>query len=143
MMVTSTPWKELGYRREQCVAILRAGLEETQVAVGPDASLRGFVCLQRGALIGQPYVKLLCVAEATRGRGVGRALMAWAETQAFERWGARNLFLLVSDFNTAARAFYAHLGFAEVGRLPDYVIAGRDELILRKTRGPLLVAREG
>ena len=72
------------------------------------------------------------------GRGIGRALMEWAEAEVFDRRCARNLFLLVSDFNTPARRFYERLGFAEVGRLPDYLVAGRDEIIVRKTGGPLL-----
>jgi [ribosomal protein S18]-alanine N-acetyltransferase len=137
-MVGSTPWCELGYSAERCAAILRAGLTETCVARAPDNIPWGFLCLQRTGFIGQPYIKLLCVAEAARGRGVGRALVEWAEAEAFERGWACNLFLLVSGFNTAARSFYDRMGFVEVGRIPDYLVRGSDEIILRKTRGPVL-----
>lgn len=138
MMVGSTPWRELGYSAERCAAILRAALTETCVARAPDNTPWGFLCLQRSGFIGQPYIKLLCVAEVARGRGVGRALMQWAEEEAFERARAHNLFLLVSDFNMAARTFYARLGYIEVGRIPEYLVRGSDEILLRKTRGPVL-----
>jgi ribosomal protein S18 acetylase RimI-like enzyme len=140
MMDGSTPWLELGYGRERCAAMLQSCLDELQVAVGPEGAPSGFVCLQARAFLGQPYVKLLAVAASARGRGVGRALMEWAVLQALEHWKAHNLFLLVSDFNLPARAFYSRLGFHEVGCLPDFLAAGRDEILLRKTRGPLLEA---
>ena len=98
----------------------------------------GFVVLTfQGPLSG--YVQLLGVGASARGQGVGRALMALAERIAFAR--GPNLFLCVSDFNTGARRFYAHLGFQEVGRLADFLVQGEDEWLLRKTRGPLLGSR--
>ena len=138
MMHVSSPWRELGYDRRRCASLLSAGRDEMRVAADRDDRPRGFLLYQPTGFIGQPYVKLLCVAEDARGHGIGRTLVEWAEAETFERRGALNLFLLVSDFNRTARDFYARLGFAEVGRLPEYLVAGADEMILRKTRGPLL-----
>lgn len=45
--------------------------------------------------------------------------------------------MCVSDFNHGARRLYGRLGYRLVGELTDYVVAGRSELLLRKTVGPL------
>jgi [ribosomal protein S18]-alanine N-acetyltransferase len=138
MIAASTPWRELGLTRERCDRIVGSEPGAICVALDADATVCGFLCLQPRGFIGQPYVKLLCVAGAARGHGIGRRLMEWAEAEAFERLAARNLFLLVTDFNEPARAFYTRLGFIEVGRIPDCSSPGATEIILRKTRGPLL-----
>jgi predicted GNAT family acetyltransferase len=54
--------------------------------------------------------------------------MEFAEAQA----SSRDLFLLVSDFNTDAQKFYARLGYVQVGALDDYVIPGVSELVFCK-----------
>ena len=56
--------------------------------------------------------------------------MEYAEESS--RAQGRDLFLLVSDFNTDAQRFYQRLGFQQVGLLEDYVIPGVGELIYRK-----------
>src|SRR5262245_50479079 len=81
------------------------------------------------------YLELFAVAEAARGRGVGATLLRHVEAVAFAR--ARNLFVCVSDFNDRARRFYARHGYAHVGALPDLLVRGSAELLLRKTAGPV------
>jgi predicted GNAT family acetyltransferase len=56
--------------------------------------------------------------------------MQFAEAQLFAQ--TREIFLLVSDFNTDAQRFYARLGYHQVGALPDYVVRGVSELIFWK-----------
>jgi ribosomal protein S18 acetylase RimI-like enzyme len=62
----------------------------------------------------------LVVAEAARGRGLGRAL-----TQTLRRWGAEQgapaAYLQVRVANPAARALYAGLGFREAYSYVQYV----------------------
>ncbi len=53
----------------------------------------------------------------------------------------RNLFVCVSDFNDGARRFYARQGYAHVGTLPDLIVRGSAELLLRKTAGPIRATR--
>jgi ribosomal protein S18 acetylase RimI-like enzyme len=137
LMRASDPWLRLGIGADACRRTITHPGREAYAAWQGEA-LVGFVVLAfQGPLSG--YVQLLGVAAAARGQGVGRALMALAERIAFAR--GPNLFLCVSDFNTGARRFYAHLGFQEVGRLADFLVQGEDEWLLRKTRGPLLGSR--
>jgi len=133
MMEQSEPWLTLGRGYEAGLAILRDEARERYVAVS-DGEIAGFAVLAtNGALVG--YLQLLCVAPEHRGRGVGGALMAFVEEKIFARYP--NFFLMVSDFNAEARRFYERLGYETIGELRDFLVAGRGEILMRKTRGPL------
>ncbi|MFZ4650957.1 MAG: GNAT family N-acetyltransferase [Rubrivivax sp.] len=137
LMQASDPWRRLGVGPEAC---RRTITHPGRLAHGAwiDGQFAGFVVLNfEGPFSG--YVQLIGVSPERRGHGVGQALMALAERMAFAR--GPNLFLCVSGFNTGAQRFYARLGFEEVGRLRDHLVAGEDELLLRKSRGPLLGSR--
>jgi ribosomal protein S18 acetylase RimI-like enzyme len=76
------------------------------------------------------------VAPEARGQGLGTELLRWAEARVFGE--QPNLFLCVSSFNPDARRLYERLGYQTVGVLEDFLVAGLDEILMRKTRGPLL-----
>jgi ribosomal protein S18 acetylase RimI-like enzyme len=80
------------------------------------------------------YLELLAVAAWARGKGVGRRLLEHIEPLVFGR--TKNLFACVSDFNEQARAFYKKHGYQEIGPMPNFLIPGSAELLLRKTKGP-------
>lgn len=62
------------------------------------------------------YVSDLWVADAARGFGVGRQLLAHAGDYSRTQWGARYLKLAVYDDSNSARQFYARLGLtARIG----------------------------
>lgn len=46
-----------------------------------------------------------------------------------------NLMLRVSDF-TASKGFYERLGYVECGVWRDWNLAGKHEILMRKTLGP-------
>lgn len=133
MMEHSEPWLTLGRGYEAGLAILRDEARERYAAMSGD-EIAGFaVLVTQGALVG--YLQLLCVAPGHRGRGVGRELMAFVEEKIFARYP--NLFLMVSDFNADARRFYERLGYEPIGEIRDFLVAGRGEIVMRKTRGPI------
>jgi ribosomal-protein-alanine N-acetyltransferase len=133
LMVSSEPWITLGRTLEQAVKIMSSPTREVFVAVR-DAELAGFVVLvMRGPFVG--FVQSLAVDASLRGEGIGTALMTHAERHIFEQHP--NVFLSVSSFNTRARAFYARLGYEEVGELRDLMIRGENEILMRKTVGPI------
>ena len=134
-MAGSEPWKTLGFTAARCErALQREGLEKW-LAVGEDGTPVGFALLNfSGAFVG--YLQLLCVAAEHRDKGVGSALLTFVEAHVFARHA--NFFLCVSDFNVGAQRLYARHGFTVVGRLDDYLLPGHVELLLRKTRGPIL-----
>ena len=129
------PWTRYAMTAERAERVLRSGLNQAaDLRVSEDAEgVSGFLWLvPRGAFYHSGYIRLIGVAQRAKGRGTGRALMAAAEADTFAV--TSDLFLLVSDFNLDAQAFYQHLGYAQVGVLPDYVLPGNTELIFRKRR---------
>lgn len=60
-------------------------------------------------------IDTLVVAQARRGSGVGRRLMAEAESWA-RRKGISRVELNVFEFNKGARAFYGNLGYTTLSR---------------------------
>jgi ribosomal-protein-alanine N-acetyltransferase len=64
-------------------------------------------------------------------QGVGRALVQRV-LAVLRRSGVANVFLEVRESNTAARRLYAALGFANVGRRPNYYrLPPEDAVVLR------------
>jgi ribosomal-protein-alanine N-acetyltransferase len=134
MMAASEPWITLKRGFEPSLRLLRDGSKERYVALAGN-EIAGFLILNMtGAFAG--YVQTVCAAPAFRGRGVGTALMAFAERRVFRE--SPNVFLCVSSFNPGARRLYERLGYARVGELTDYLVAGHSELLYRKSIGPIL-----
>lgn len=133
IMAGSEPWATLGIGYERSLNLLGNVTRERFLArvAGEPA---GFLMISmQGAFVG--YVQLLGVAPAFRGRGVGKALVEYAERRIFRE--TPNVFICVSDFNREAQGFYAKLGYQKVGELADFIIAGHAEILLRKTIGPI------
>lgn len=65
------------------------------------------------------HLNLLAVDAAHRRRGVARRLMTWLEETAFTA-GTFIIGLELRATNEAAFAFYAALGYRELGRVPGY-----------------------
>ena len=81
-------------------------------------------------------VLTIAVRPASRRRGHARALLQALMATAAAR-GAEALFLEVSERNEAARALYAALGAAQVGRRPRYYHDNSAALVLRLPLGPI------
>ena len=130
----SDPWKTLGYTIADWNRIfcpLPQGRDSYVAEL--DGRVAGVALVKQKFLLGD-YLELLGVATWTRKTGVGAALLAHAEQLVFAR--TKNLFACVSDFNGPARAFYKTHGFQEIGPMPDFLIPGSAEMLLRKTAGP-------
>ena len=104
------PWSVRDFR--ECVASDVLFLVATA-----GAGVDGYVIAQDAADEGE--ILNLAVAPARHRGGIGRALVEDVLAALAER-GARQVFLEVRESNTAARALYAALGFAEVGRRSRY-----------------------
>src|SRR6266404_7092719 len=136
MLSVSEPWRTLGYGAQdwdKLFTIVEAGPPRDSYVIECDGQPSGLAVVRRQFLFGD-YLELLAVSPAQRGRGLGRLLLDHVEERTFAR--ANNLFACVSDFNADARRFYQRQGYEEVGTLPNLLINGRDEILLRKTTGP-------
>ena len=81
------------------------------------------------------YLELLAIAPGARGKGLGSMLLNHLEELVFAR--AKNLFVCVSDFNQEARRFYRKHGYQKIGPIPNFLIPGSAEILMRKTVGPV------
>ncbi len=124
------PWATLGYSAE----VLARGLqtvhpELTRYLARRDGLILGLAAVRHPWLRGA-YIELFAVLPEAQGQGVGSAVLA--QVEATYRGHAGNLWLLVSAFNAGARRFYERHGFREIGLIPDLVVPGQDELLMRK-----------
>jgi ribosomal protein S18 acetylase RimI-like enzyme len=134
LLSESDPWKTLGYTNrdwDKIFAPMPQG-RDTYVAT-IEGRVAAVAMLRQKFLLGD-YLELLGVAGWARGRGLGGQLLAHVEAAVFAR--TMNLFACVSDFNAPARAFYKKNGYQEIGPMPDFLIPGKAEILLRKTQGP-------
>ena len=131
----SDPWKTLGYTKDDWNRIFCPTPQGRDCYVAElDGRVAGVAIVKQKFLLGD-YLELLGVAEWARQKGVGGQLLRHIEELVFER--TKNLFACVSDFNQSARAFYKRHGYQEIGPMPNFLIPGSAELLLRKTAGPV------
>lgn len=116
-------WSEAGF------AETAAGVDTCLLVARCGDALAGYVLARR--VVDELHVLSLAVAGPLRRRGLGRALLATLEAA----WpGAATVQLEVRDANAAARAFYAALGYREVGRRRRYYPDGEDAILLSRAR---------
>ena len=132
-MAETDPWKTLGRDYKACLRTVTAPMREVYAAKEAGRPL-GFIVLQMTGTF-RGYIQIICVAPEARGRGVGTGLMRFAEQRVFKK--SPNVFICVSLFNKGARRLYRRLGYKRIGILKDFIRKGFDELLLRKTLGPL------
>jgi GNAT superfamily N-acetyltransferase len=134
LLQDSEPWIRLGYTHAEWMRYFSLMPEGRDAFVAEEAgTITGIAVLRQKFLLGD-YLELFGVAAASRGAGTGSTLLAHVESVAFGR--GKNLFACVSDFNQPARAFYRKRGYREIGPLPDLLIRGSAEILIRKTTGP-------
>jgi ribosomal protein S18 acetylase RimI-like enzyme len=109
------------------------------VATDPatDAVL-GYVCVGPAPLTDGTFdLYWIAVDPETQGRGIGRALLDWAESEVARRHG--RLVLIETSSQEVYRStvrFYERCGYALVARIPGYYRAGDDKLVFGKYLNP-------
>jgi ribosomal protein S18 acetylase RimI-like enzyme len=141
LLADSDPWKRLGYQAVDWDGYFTPlPLGRDCYVVDQNGKVAGIAIVRQKFLLGD-YLELLGVADWARGKGLGKRLLARVESAAFSR--EKNLFACVSDFNDQARHFYEKQGYQEVGPLPNLLIPGSAEILLRKTIGPVRGTKVG
>jgi ribosomal protein S18 acetylase RimI-like enzyme len=137
-LADSEPWRTLGYPPAvwpgYFASVFADPTREADLVETDDLAAAGLAVVRRGVLLGD-YLELFAIAPAARRRGLGRALLEHVEARVLAR--TQNFYVCVSDFNVGGQKLYESAGYSQVGRLDDLVVAGRAELLLRKTTGPL------
>jgi len=135
MLADSDPWKRLGYTVADWERLFQGGPSGRDCYVIESVgNVVGLALLRQRFMLGD-YLELLAIAPQLQGKGFGSVLLKYLEKLVFER--TKNLFVCVSDFNQDARRFYARHGYREIGPIPNFLIPGSSEILLRKTTGPV------
>lgn len=129
----SDPWSTLGYTKDDwnCIFCPTPQGRDCYVAL-LEGAVAGVAIVKKKFLLGD-YLELLGVAVWARQKGIGGHLLQHIEELVFKR--TKNLFVCVSDFNELARVFYKKHGYQEIGPMPNFLIPGSSEILLRKTIG--------
>jgi [ribosomal protein S18]-alanine N-acetyltransferase len=118
------PWSEGIFR--DCLRVgyfCRIALAAEQIA--------GYGIMSTGA--GEAHILNVCVREAMRSRGIGRALLEHLVSRAAAT-GASEAYLEVRPSNSAAVRLYQTLGFEPIGVRRGYyqAVGGREDAIVLK-----------
>ncbi len=133
IMSTSEPWVTLQRNFAASLKILLNPHREIYVAT-LKTEIIGFIILQlEGTFTG--YIQTIAVKEGWRNQGIGSTLLAFAEDKIFST--KPNVFLCVSSFNKKAHRLYRRLGYEKIGVIRNFIVNDHDEVLLRKTLGPL------
>jgi ribosomal protein S18 acetylase RimI-like enzyme len=133
-LVEFGPWRVVGIPAEKIFRDLTNPEREVFVAeLGQKTA--GVLILHLGGSF-DGYIQLIAVFPEFQDRGLGEKIMKFAEDKIFQR--SKNVFLSVSAFNHRAQKFYERLGYRKTGELENFLIAGSNEILMRKTLGPLL-----
>ena len=124
---------------ERAAKNLEGGLERGDVLLAADAGAEnaacGFAwCAPQGGFGRSLYIRWFGVRKELARAGVGAALIRSVEEAALKI--SRELFLLVSDFNTDAQRFYQRQGYQQIGAIPGYVLPDVTELLYWKQLQP-------
>lgn len=133
-MVASEPWVTLGLTLEQALQRLTDSSREVLVATLQEQIVGVLILHLSGPLNG--YIQTIAVHPDWRCRGIGTQMMEFAERRIFRQ--SPNVFLCVSAFNEHAQKLYERLGYQRIGELPDFLVRGFTEILMRKSRGPLI-----
>lgn len=133
IMCANEPWKTLQRNYAASLAFLQDPLSEVYLLTSAGKRMGIIMLKLKGSFTG--YIQTIVVAEEARGKGIGAAAIRFAEDIIFSL--SPNAFICVSSFNPQAQKLYERMGYQVVGLLKDYIIAGYDEVLMRKTTGPM------
>jgi ribosomal protein S18 acetylase RimI-like enzyme len=129
LMSGSDPWVTLRVTREKCL-IACFDAEHLLYIASISGQPLGLILLHPHGLAGSPYIKSVCVSETARGKGIGAAMLDYAEN--LFKPESKHIFLCVSSFNSRAQILYERLGYHKVGEFKDYVLEGKSEILMHK-----------
>ena len=133
-MAGSETWITLGIPMDEIMKTLNAPLQDVYAAYVEDEIVGTMVIHTGGAFSG--YLKSIAVKPGWKNQELDEQMMEFIEKEVFSTY--KNLFLCVSSFNSDAQQFYKKLGYEKIGELKDYLVAGHDEILMRKTIAPIL-----
>jgi len=130
---------ELGKRYFSEKGSARKSLEEgfskseIYVAIDNNNNCKGFVwVILNGIFHSFPYIHIIAVKSENRGQGIGKLLLRFVEDVYYKKYS--KLFLVVAEFNPAAKRLYERMGYSEIGDIPNLYRNGITECLMMKSK---------
>ncbi len=139
LMAANEPWITLQRGYAESLRLLQDPVSEVYLLEHNQVPIGFIVIKMSGSFCG--YIQVLAIAETYRGKGIGEAAIRYMEQLIFQSYP--NVFICASSFNERAQQLYRRLGYETVGILKDYIVKGYDEVLMRKTLGPINGFRAG
>jgi len=134
LMCSTEPWITIKRTVEETVKLLSNPIATNYVAQVNGETIGFTRVTMQGAFPG--YINTLVIYPQWQGQGNGSQVISQLEKMIFSQ--VPNVFICASSFNPRAVKLYKSLGFELVGELKDYAVAGHNEILLRKTIGPII-----
>ncbi|MEN8121421.1 MAG: N-acetyltransferase [Bacteroidota bacterium] len=134
IMASTEPWITLGINYDKLMNTINDSLNEVFVAYVQKEIIGTIIIQTKGAFSG--YLKSIAIKTNWQDKHLGKIMMKFLEEEIFSEH--TNVFLCVSSFNLAAKRFYLKLGYEVIGEIKNYLVKGQDEILMRKTIGPIL-----
>lgn len=129
-MAAIDPWARIGVTPEAWAERLRRPSPGAhRFAILRGEALAGVLVVRHPFMRG-PYLETIAVFPEAQRLGIARAVVDWMAAEVAGR--EANVWLCVTEWNAAARAAYAALGFVEIGPIPDLVAVGTAEIFMRR-----------
>jgi ribosomal protein S18 acetylase RimI-like enzyme len=124
-------FSERGSARKSLVDGFNKG--EIYVALDINHKCKGFIWfIIDGAFHSFPYLHIIAVEKEYRKLGIGKKLLEFFEGTCFIDY--TKLFLVVADFNPAAKMLYESIGYIEIAIVPSLYREGITEYLMMKLR---------
>jgi len=133
MMAETNPWLMLSMDYVHCLKSFEGPFREIFVLKKAGKIVGFFIMQTQGTFKG--YIQTICINEGNRGAGYGTKILEFCEERILKY--SPNIFICVSVFNEKALRLYQRFGFELIGELKDLIRPGFNELLLRKTVGPI------
>ena len=131
------PWNSLGYDKDVLARFL-ARYAESAVVLECGGEPISISVVKPDWFFGD-LISLFIVMPPFQGKGFGRAMLEYVERRNFSKH--RNMWITTTNINKNAIKFYKKHGYKEIGYIPDLLVKGSVEILVRKTEGPVLTVK--
>lgn len=137
IMTPHTLWQRYGVTPASALARVTSLHQQGKLGLVADDhdTLVGFALFHTKTFGGDGYIRLFSVDKNYTSTGIGPYLLAAVETHLLSI-GVKRLVLLSAHGNEGARRFYERHNFVLAGRLTNWVIEGKDEILYTKRLTP-------
>ena len=121
--------------KEKIEKMIRSEMNQENIVIGEDHNKECVAVLiykLEGAFGIHPYIHIIAVDTASRGKGYGKQLLNYFEEEIVPNY--RKILLLVGKWNSRAEKLYENIGFVRLCELDGFYTENVTEILMLKGR---------